>query len=66
MTFAEALEAHQRFGDETVKVGRPGGPTFWVNSLGKIVRAELSPAYAGDFLDLDDWSIEVASDEETN
>lgn len=59
MTFSEALIAQQRFGDETIKVSRPGGPVFWIDGLGKIVMADLSSAYTGDFLDLDDWEVEV-------
>lgn len=59
MTFSEALIVQQRFGDETIKVSRPGGPVFWIDGLGKIVGADLSSAYTGDFLDLDDWEVEV-------
>ena len=66
MTFAEAMKAHQGFGDETVKVSRPYGPVFWVDSLGKIVKTDQSSAYVADYLDFDDWTIEAVPDDNAN
>lgn len=63
MTFLEALMAQRQFGDEIIKVSRPGGPAFWIDNLGKIIKADLLSAYTGDFIDLDDWQVEAVDED---
>ena len=60
MNFLRALTTATQIDTEDVRLFRPHGPEFVIDSLGQM-RLTSDCLYVGDILDMDDWQAEAVS-----